>query len=465
MKKELKISEIRAIYGDESYETETGYLVNKFGKYKPNITFVLPKIFDLGKDGEIIDPLDYTEDKAMTDDMNVDFDGDAGFIFGDFWRSKKGGACFKPKNPMKAEHLLIRVCWGGCFNSHRGLSRNEVEACRPLYYRSACSSGGGVGYDYIVLPVGFKKNGYDPEFDGDCKPAEINFKARAKEIREKYADLQKKEVDEADTYLKEKAAAEEKSAADREKHIARLTELQCELEELGKPKKFGNYGVAKIDIGDAYFKIECEKRLYNDENMEYAEKIVERQREWIRSEEARRQELADAKARFAPLYEGMRERATRIGWELKLEGEKAKVATPSDYYDTVYAYDIDGFTKFRQKLEAEENRIAEAEAKLRNEQRIEGILSQTELSKEIWFVFSGSEDSDDEIRSQAEAILRARAAEKDDMDEHELMYCGFERRTNAIQRVILRAGGRTLTCGLSQASSTKLARYLMERDD
>ena len=226
MKITMTLAEVKAYFDEERcFETETGFLVNYFGKYRPNITFIVPKVYDLDKNGKPINPLHYVEDREVTDNMNLDFDGSASFIFGDFWRSKKGSACFRPKSPMKAKHLLIRVDWGGCFNSHRGNYSDDIRGIDGvLYFRRASSNGGGSGYDYWVLPVGYTRVIHDEEVDGKAQGDHAAlFEQRAKAYRKKHADLKKNAVEEAEAYLKENASSEEASRNDRERFVPRLT--------------------------------------------------------------------------------------------------------------------------------------------------------------------------------------------------------------------------------------------------
>lgn len=170
MKKTMTIVEARGMFGETCYETKTSFLVNDFGKYRPNITFVVGKEVELDANGKFVNPLQYIRDREVTDSMNMNFDGDAEFMFGDFWHSKKGGACFRPKSPKVAKDLLVRVSWGGCFDSHRGTYSDEANAIEGVkYFRRASSNGGGTGNDFWVVPVGFVRILHIDEVDGEAK--------------------------------------------------------------------------------------------------------------------------------------------------------------------------------------------------------------------------------------------------------------------------------------------------------
>lgn len=65
MKKTMTLAEAKVYYDEERcFETETGFLVNDFGKYRPNITFIVPKTYDLDKNGKPINPLHYGRSRS-----------------------------------------------------------------------------------------------------------------------------------------------------------------------------------------------------------------------------------------------------------------------------------------------------------------------------------------------------------------------------------------------------------------
>lgn len=365
MKKALTIVEARGMFGESCFETETGFLVNCFGKYQPNITFIVGKEVELDANGKPINPLAYTSDREVTDSMNMDFDGDAEFMFGDFWRSRKGGACFRPKSPKTAKDLLVRVDWGGCFNSHRGTYSDEAKAIEGVkYFRRASSNGGGAGYDYWVVPVGFE------EVDGDTKSASTSFETRAKAYREKHARLQREASEANDKAYKAKLAAEAASRASKEKYLPRLTEIQAELAELHQPQKFGRYGVGELSFREDHFELGYDLLLYNEESLAKAEGYLVHTREWILAEETKKQAKADARATFEPKFEELRDRIEGFGWELAFDEEGARVKNPAkastSWYGssgvTTYAYDKEGLDAILAEIKAEEDRLAAKKA-------------------------------------------------------------------------------------------------------
>ena len=472
MKKTMTIVGAREMFGENSYETETGFLVNIFGKYCPNITFVVGKEVELDADGEPINPLKYVGDREVTDGMNMDFDGDAEFMFGDFWVSKKGGACFRPKNPKVAKDLLIRVSWGGCFNSHRGTYSDEANAIEGVkYFRRASSNGGGAGYDYWVVPVGFARILHIDEVDGETTADHTaEFERRAKAYREKHARLQRESSEANDKAYKAKLAAEEESRRCKASLLPRLTEIQAEFTELHRPQKYGRYGVDELTFGEEYFKVGYHQYLYNEKGLAKAEEHLAHTRGWITSEEAKKAAKAEARATFEPKYEELRGQIERIGWRLSFGEEGALVKDPAKVRDTYhcrdngitsYPFNLDGVTKLREDIQEEADRLAEEELRATNTERIRNLLADTELPENLWFLFEGSEDMNSTIRKEVEAIMAAATSEKDAMDSHELRNCGFGRRCSAIRRVLKRNGGNIDNLNVnSQAGSKELAWFI-----
>lgn len=160
--KKVSLEEAKKFYETyKIFQIDNGrsYIINMFGKYKPNMSFIIPVEHHLDRDGNYISFLKYKEaDQKIIDALGVDFNGNGSpeVLFGDFWRSKKGGSCFRPKSPKQAQHVLVRVNWGGAFSKCRGQYKKEDGgglSYLAQYFRRAKSNGGGVGYDYYVFPM------------------------------------------------------------------------------------------------------------------------------------------------------------------------------------------------------------------------------------------------------------------------------------------------------------------------
>ena len=360
MEKKMSLAEIKAMFGDNCFETETSFGVNLYGKYKPGMTFIIPKTLPLGKDGKPINPIFYEEDKEVTGNMNLDFDGEPTFMFGDFWRSKKGNPCFRPKSPLHAKHLLIRVRWGGCFNRSRG-NYEAPENAGVIFFKRASSNGGGAGCDYWVVSVGYRRYNFDPEIDGDERPDHSDdFEQNAKAYRKKYADLQRQRVEEADKFLREKFAAEEESKANRARYMPRLEEIQAELIELGKPQASGQvYHLAPIDFGEIQVTIDYFKRFYYGEAaLEAAEKFLEDSRSRIARDEDLLRQKAECAATWEPRFEEFRDEIESYGWTIEFNSKDGRAYINGHGY----SYSEAGIEALKESLQKEAERLAAEKA-------------------------------------------------------------------------------------------------------
>lgn len=120
------------------------YLYFNYGKYKSGLTFIISN-----PDA----PLGYFTDKELDKQLNLLYTGDASFLRGKFFVSKKGSYMFDLTTDKP--HILIRVGWGGAFNRTRGF-KSENLPVEKIYFRRASSNGGGAGYDYLILPADYK---------------------------------------------------------------------------------------------------------------------------------------------------------------------------------------------------------------------------------------------------------------------------------------------------------------------
>lgn len=119
-------------------------IIKRYGKYNPGICFIM-------SDNNI----DVEWKEYDSNFLNIEFDASSvEWLPGDFWISKKGTSCFRPGEDGK--HVLIKVHWGGCFESSRGEEYAEVKKL-AVYSRRAPSNGGGAGKNYYVFEKGFRK--------------------------------------------------------------------------------------------------------------------------------------------------------------------------------------------------------------------------------------------------------------------------------------------------------------------
>ncbi len=470
MKRTLRLAEVKALFGSELvFETRDCFLVKQFGKYLPNIVFVLSKEFFLDKDGKPVSPVKYVRDVDVTDNLNLVFNGDPKILFGDYWISRKGSRCFRPKNPLDAKHLLIKVAWGGADETH-GSCGNYPEdiPAGVLYFRHARSNAGGMGYDYWIVPVDYHASYLgSEEYDSSVKQADTASVSKevAAENRRRHADFLREQEAEADRLYRIKLDAEAASRRQREEFLPQLQEIDRGLVELSQPQPSGRvYCQPRIEFGETTFSIgACDQpRYYCQEELAKAQEILRFHRDAVASDEAKIAADAEAQKIFLPRFEVLKSRLHRLGWSFKFQPEHfgdSKVRVEE------YSFDLseEGLTRLKTILTEREDELAEAERLASNEERIKRLLDEAKFPDDLRFVFDESEATDEEIRKEAQAILAANetADELDDETWHELVHCGYARRYAAIKRTLERFGGANIELNIgSQSGSRRLAGFL-----
>jgi len=260
------IADVKEQYGEKIIETGTSFIVNKFGKYEPNVSFVLDKNYSG-------DPLEYRNDfpaYRMIAGTGIDFDSNkVEVVTGDFWLSKAGKPHFRPKGIENASHMLIRADWGGAFSEKRGQHGGPKGT---LHFRRASSNGGGSGYDFYILPIGFQLIVRDEEIDGDTIVFP-DFSARAKEIRADFLAFNKAEAEKAAAAARAKDEAEQASREAKAVMVARLEIVQQRLEALHvrTGKVYPEVIYREID-----FEFSLERNLhYTEKNVAWVEKTID----------------------------------------------------------------------------------------------------------------------------------------------------------------------------------------------
>ena len=470
MEKVLRLAEVKNLFNSELvFETRDCFLVKQFGKYLPNLVFVLSKEFSLDKDGKPISPARYVRDVNITDNMNLVFNGDPKILFGDYWISRKGSRCFRPKNPLDAKHLLVKVAWGGADETHgsRGNYPEDVPA-GVLYFRHARSNAGGMGYDYWVIPVDYHASYLGAEeYDSPVETADTASVSKevAAENRRRHADFLREQEAEADRLYRIKLDAEATSRRRREEFLPQLQEVDRGLAELSQTQPSGRvYYQPRIEFGETTFSIgACDQpRYYCQEELAKAQEMLRFWRDSVASDEAKIAADAEAQRIFLPRFEALKPRLLKLGWSFKFQPGNFG---GSKIWVNDYSFDLseEGLTRLKAILTEREDELAEAERLASNEERIKRLLDEVKFPDDLRFVFDESEATNEEIRKEAQAILAANEAadELDDETWHELVHCGYARRCSAIERTLERFGGANIKLNISsQSGSRRLAGFL-----
>lgn len=361
------LADVKAKYGEKVIETGTSFVVNAYGKYQPNISFVLAK--DFGDD-----PLKYRSGaptREMIAGMGFDFgtsESGVSVLFGDFWSSKAGKPHFRPKSPQTATHVIVQANWGG-FSHPRTRGRWDAPE-GAAYFRRASSNGGGTGCDYYVLPVGYYLVVHDEELDGDVVVTP-DFSARAKTVRasfEAYDHAAEAEVEAEAARREAKAKAEaarreveEKAkAASREAKASglgtRLEAAQNRLKALQSSNPDKTY--PELVINEYNFDYGWATMFYNEENVALVECWLDHYEEQDNKSRLR----AQAQAKFRPMLEALIPRADILDLTLIFGEDTVNYHEDNGEYRS-FPYNQWGVDFFKAALTRKEMEVARKTAK------------------------------------------------------------------------------------------------------
>ena len=341
------LANVKALYGNKVIETGKTFVVNAYGKYNPNISFVLDKDFSG-------DPLEYRRDtptKEMVANMGIDFgtsESGVSVLFGDFWLSRSGKPHFRPKSSQTATHVIVRADWGGF--SYPGTRGRWSAPDGVAYFRRASSNGGGTGYDYYVVPVGYHIVMNDEELDGNTAVT-VDFAKRAAEVRQSYREYDEMIAARKRAEAKAKADAEAASRKARPELLPRLARAQARLDELKSGNPDTSYPT--LEPGETTFKFGWSDKLYTEEN------VAEVERKIVHWEEQAVEELRQlaARTKFQPQYEVFSQRVEKLGLALNFSEEKVHWTGCGSYHGG-YSYTQAGVESFTADLIRKEEEAA-----------------------------------------------------------------------------------------------------------
>ena len=343
------LADVKQKYGEKVIETKKTFVVNAYGKYLPNISFVLAKDV-LAKDSSG-DPLEYRKDaptKELVANTGISFgtsESGVSVLFGDFWLSRSGKPHFRPKSYKLATHVIIRADWGGF--SYPGTRGAWSAPDGVAYFRRASSNGGGTGYDYYVVPVGYHLI-HDEEMGGAVGAVDSR---RANAIRRSYKEYDEAEARKAEAEARAKAEAEAASRKARPELLPRLARAQARLDELKSGNPDTSYPA--LEPGETTFKFGWSDKLYTEENVaEVERKIVHWEEQAV--EDLRR--LA-ARTKFQPQYEVFSQRVEKLGLALNFSEEKVHCTGCGSYHGG-YSYTQAGVESFTADLIRKEEEAA-----------------------------------------------------------------------------------------------------------
>ena len=175
-----------------SHSTRMNVYVKCYGDDQPSLTFIVPRVLDIDLDDKPVNPLAYQALPELIEDMNLELGGyDVGVLFGKlFWHEHE--PCFRIKEPRQSEHLLIRVIWGNLPDGSGYApccDRTVKNLPGVSRFTRKQNSDGSQGYDYMIVPLGFRTFDKDAPELKNAKARQILFEERGKIIASEYQQL------------------------------------------------------------------------------------------------------------------------------------------------------------------------------------------------------------------------------------------------------------------------------------
>lgn len=130
------------------------FICPRFGKYEPDIFFLVPTEWVVGADEKPIHPLSFQWNKVKKEyfeKMNLDVNGKVDCIyFGDFNDST---GVFGLTDAKESNHIFLRVAWG-YHETRKGRLEEDMKSIlgeKLVRFHKTSSYAGGSGYDYYII--------------------------------------------------------------------------------------------------------------------------------------------------------------------------------------------------------------------------------------------------------------------------------------------------------------------------
>lgn len=316
------------------------------GKYRPGITIEIPQEWTLNKKRHPECPIQFIECKELTDGMNIDFDGDVDILLGNYRVSKNGRPVFELTKPTEARETLIRVYWGGAFNSTRGQHRSYAEEVGATYFLRKSSNGGGLGYDYWVLPV---------EYVNDMEPRDVS------DILENIEEQENKRIEEIDEFI-EKDDKEIKESINNKQSI--LSQIEPVIQDLKTYKPDFSYEAQEITF---YYRESKNGITYTER---YTKSLVDK----ISGLLEKTKEQKNARDMYKPMYEGMEDIVKLLNMKIIYYDTNINICKKeSNSFGELYRYSQEDYNSFV-------NYLTECQEKIEKEKE-EARIKAEELRK------------------------------------------------------------------------------------
>ncbi len=357
----MSLEEAKKYLGSEKvfYNGKNKFNVVDGGKYHSGITIEVPQTWTKDKNKNPQSPFKYRKCRELTDGMNLDFDGDAEILLGNYRLSQNGRPVFEVSTPTKAKYVLIRVEWGGAFNRARGNFDSYAKEVGATFFRRSSSNGGGYGNDYWILPVDFVHNMDSRDVSG---------------ILQRLEDEDKKAEAEADKYIEEKELERKNSIENRERILAQINPIIQRIKEENPNFEF----VSNEDTFTIKQKYHLDKiKKYSDDLVSELSNILKLLLK-----------LRQGRETYKPKYQEVEKSVAHLGLTFTYEDNRILIYYPSgtyhsyEYTEKDYNYLLESLIKYQEELEKEKEETRRKEAMLKREAELK---RQKEEAKKLGY--------------------------------------------------------------------------------
>lgn len=316
------------------------------GKYGSGYTIVIPDEWTIGRNDELEIPLVYRSCRKLTDNMNLDFDGDAEVMFGKSRVSQTGKRVFELTDPTKSKEVLVRVKWGGPFCKTRGQNTVYAEKVGCTAFVSKNSNGGGAGCDYWILPVGFVRG----------------REARdVSEILQEVENDERKRIAENDAYRASKQMHLEEIRNNKGRILAAIDPMVQRIREVNNE--------FKMTPNEESLQYTIEKK-YGCCAYEYSDQVIEKFERLATEQEL----LAKQRGIYTPLYQDLVAPCQSVDVMMKFGISRVETTYNNQKFGKgSYSYNEDDYATFVNDLNIEIDKIKEA--------RVQTIRAAAEAKK------------------------------------------------------------------------------------
>ncbi len=353
-KKKVTLEEAKEILGSDKifYNGNRKFNVVDTGKYKSGITIEIPQEWNINKNRKPESPINYIVYRELTDGMNIDFNGDSSILLGRYRLSKNGRPVFEITEPTKSKDILIKVSWGGAFNTTRGRYSNYAKEIGAEFFTKRSSNGRGAGNDYWILPVDFVRD------------------MESRDVSDILEDIQRQEdemVIEIDDYIAREDLEIKNSIENKDRVYGQIQPIIQNIQTFNPEFEF------EIQAESFIYK---EKKEGYSKTRRYSDALVSELNDILKKEKSEK----NARDTYIPMYQEMKNTLSTLDISITYNNTDVTLTAPTSYFDyKFYSYSQNGYNSFINDVTQYQEKIAQEQEEARR--KAEELKRAAELKR------------------------------------------------------------------------------------